>query len=137
MIQELKNTFDRVYLTIEVDDKNKWVHVNWMGYLTEENIKTGGTAYIDALKKADYQCVLNDTRMIVGGWNHSLDWVVNEWAPYAASSGLEYFAMISNPESFGGSSASKFYEDLKAFQAQVFNEKRTAEEWLRQFSLRK
>ena len=135
MIQELKNPFGRVYLTIEVDDLNKWVHVNWMGYLTEENIKTGAKAYTEALADAGYKCVLNDTRLIVGGWDHSLDWVLNDWAPRAARAGLKHFAMIVTPETFGESTASTFYENLKAFQAKVFDDKTKAEDWLRQFSV--
>ncbi|WP_026464955.1 hypothetical protein [Adhaeribacter aquaticus] len=134
MIQELRNPFGRVFLTIDVDDKNKWVHVNWMGYLTEENIKTGAAAYTNALAEAGYKCVLNDTRLIVGGWDHSLEWVLNDWAPKAARAGLKYFAMITTPETFGGSTAHNFYSNLKSFQAQVFDDKSKAEDWLRQYS---
>jgi hypothetical protein len=135
MTQELRNAFGRVYLTIDVDHKNKWVHVNWMGYLTEDNIKTGALAYTTALAEAGYKCVLNDTRLIVGGWDHSLNWVVNDWAPRAARAGLKYFAMITTPETFGDSTAVNFYAKLRAFQAQVFDDRNKAEAWLRQFSI--
>ncbi|AKD05134.1 hypothetical protein POKO110462_21405 [Pontibacter korlensis] len=135
MIQELTNPFGRVYLTIETNTKNRWIHVNWMGYLTEENIKNGAAAYTKALADAGFNCVLNDTRLIIGGWDHSLNWVVNEWAPRAARAGLKYFAMITNPETFGGSTASTFYSNLKSFQAEVFDDKAKAEEWLRQYSI--
>lgn len=135
MKKELTNPFGRVYLTIDVDHKNKWVHVNWMGYLTEENVKTGAKAYTDALAEAGYTCVLNDTRLIIGGWDHSLQWVLNEWSPQAARAGLKHLAMITTPETFAESTASKFYGSLKAFTAKVFDEKSKAEEWLRQSSL--
>ncbi|EJF08140.1 MULTISPECIES: hypothetical protein [Pontibacter] len=137
MKKELKNPFGRVYLTIEVNAKNRWVHVNWMGYLTEENIKTGAQAYTDALAEAGYNCVLNDTRLIIGGWDHSLSWVLNEWSPRAARAGLKYFAMITTPETFAESTAASFYNNLKAFTAKVFDDKNSAEEWLRQYSLKK
>ncbi len=136
MKQELRNPFGRVYLTIDVDHKNKWVHVNWMGYLTEENIKTGAQAYTKSLADAGYNCVLNDTRMIVGGWDHSLDWVINDWAPRAARAGLRYFAMITTPETFAENTASSFYAKLKSFRTQVFDNSAKAEDWLRQYSLR-
>jgi len=135
MKQELKNPFGRVYLTIDVDDRNKWVHVNWMGYLTEDNIKSGALAYTNALAEAKYNCVLNDTRLIVGGWDHSLEWVLNDWAPRAARAGLKHFAMITTPETFAESTASTFYSKLKSFQAKVFDDKPKAEAWLQQFSL--
>jgi hypothetical protein len=137
MTQALRNPFGRVYLTIEADDRNKWIYVNWMGYLTEENIKNGAQAYTQALAEAGYNCVLNDTRLIVGGWNHSLDWVLNDWAPRAARAGLRYFAMITTPETFGGSTADTFYSQVKSFQAKIFDDKEKAEAWLRQFSLRR
>jgi len=135
MKQELRNPFGRVYLTIDVDNRNKWIHVNWMGYLTEENIKTGAQAYTNALAEAGYKCVLNDTRLIVGGWDHSLEWVLNDWAPRAARAGLKYFAMITTPETFAESTASNFYAKLKSFQSNVFDDKSKAEGWLRQYSL--
>jgi len=135
MTQELRNPFGRVFLTITVNDKNRWVHVNWMGYLTEENIKTGALAYTKTLQESGYNSVLNDTRLILGGWDHSLEWVLNDWAPKAARAGLKYFAMITTPESFAESTASAFYTKLKSFRAQVFDDKSEAENWLRQFSL--
>ncbi|MFC6998899.1 SpoIIAA family protein [Rufibacter roseus] len=137
MMQELRNPFGRVYLTIDVDKKNKWVHVNWMGYLTEENIKTGAEAYTKALADVGYSCVLNDTRLILGSWNHSLGWVLNDWSPRAARAGLKHFALITSPETFAESTASTFYSNLKSFEAKVFDDKAEAEEWLRQFSLAK
>lgn len=135
MIKELTNPFGRVFLTINEDTRNRWIHVNWMGYLTEENIKMGATAYIEALAKAEYNCVLNDTRLVIGSWNHSLNWVLKEWAPTAAGAGLKHFAMITTPETFAQSSAVSFYEQLKHFEIEVFDELGNAKEWLRQYSL--
>ena len=134
MTQELKNSFGRVFLTIDVNDINKWVHVNWMGYLTEDNVKNGALAYTKALQDAGYKCVLNDTRLILGGWDHSLEWVLNDWAPRASKAGLKYFALITTPETFAESTAAAFYSKLKSFRAQVFDDKSKAENWLRQYS---
>ncbi|QCR23181.1 STAS/SEC14 domain-containing protein [Pontibacter sp. SGAir0037] len=135
MKQELTNPFGRVFLTIEEDALNKWIYVNWMGYLTAENIKMGANAYTTALEKAGYNCVLNDTRLIIGSWDHSMDWVINEWAPQAAKAGLKYFAMITTPETFADSSASNFYSKLTAFKAEVFDDMDKGKQWLKQFSL--
>ncbi|WP_299818031.1 STAS/SEC14 domain-containing protein [uncultured Pontibacter sp.] len=131
MKKELKNAFGRVFLTIEADTRNRWVHVNWMGYLTADNIKTGAGAYIEVMQQAEFNCVLNDTRLILGTWDHSLDWVIYEWAPKAAAAGLKHFAMITTPESFGDSSAAKFHKELKAFEAALFDNRPEAETWLK------
>ena len=137
MIQELTNPFGRVYLTIETNRANRWIHVRWMGYLTEDNIKNGANAYVQALIDAGYNCVLNDTRLIIGGWDHSLDWVLHEWSPRAANAGLKHFAMISTPETFGGSTADTFHGASKLFETKVFDDRSDAEAWLRQYSLGK
>jgi hypothetical protein len=131
-MQELKSPTNRVYLTITVDHVNRWVAVNWQGYLTKESIQTGAQAYTQALADSGYACVLNDTRDVRGPWDHSLEWVINEWAPRAAAAGLKYFAMITTPDSFAEESASAFYQQLTAFEAKVFDRPDTAQQWLRQ-----
>lgn len=137
MRQELKNAFGKVFITITVDYENKWVHTNWQGYLTSDNVKAGALAYTNAVKEAGLNCVLNDTREVLGSWDHSLEWVINEWGPQAARAGVKYLAMITNPESLAESSASSFYSNLKAFEVKVFDNMAHAEIWLRQYSLGK
>ncbi|GAB2798854.1 hypothetical protein HNQ93_004417 [Hymenobacter luteus] len=52
------------------------------------------TPYTDALAKAGFSCVLNDTRSVRGPWDHSMEWVLNEWAPNAAQAGLRHFCLL-------------------------------------------
>jgi len=137
MPQQLTNSFGKVFLTIHKDDLNKWIYVNWIGYLTEENVKAGAAAYTLALANAGFNCVLNDTRHVIGSWNHSLNWVLQQWSPNAAKAGLKHFAMITTPETFADSTAATFYAHLKAFQAQVFDDVEIAKQWLWQYSLKR
>lgn len=137
MKQELKNVFGKVFITVSIDKENRWVHTNWLGYLTEDNIKVGALAYTEAVKEAGFSCVLNDTRQVVGGWDHSLDWVVNHWGPLAARAGIKHFALITNPASFAEVSAAAFCSKLEAFEVKIFEDKNEAEAWLRQFSSNK
>jgi hypothetical protein len=129
-MQELKSSLGKVFLTIETDWDNQWIHVTWQGYLTAANIQEGARAYTAALAKAGFSCVLNDTRLVRGPWDHSMDWVINEWAPNAAQAGLRYFAMITSPQTLAESSAATFYAQLTAFQAQVFDSLSAAQQWL-------
>ncbi|MDF7815702.1 STAS/SEC14 domain-containing protein [Hymenobacter sp. YC55] len=131
-MQELKSPTNRVYLTIDTDHANRWVAVTWQGYLTKESIQAGAAAYTQALAASGYACVLNDTRQVRGPWDHSLEWVINVWAPQAAAAGLQYFALITTPDSFAEESASAFYAQLTAFQAKVFATMEEAQLWLRQ-----
>jgi hypothetical protein len=133
MTQEYKNVFGKVFLNVTVDNGNRWVHTDWFGYLTEENIKAGALAYTEAVKESGYSCVLNDTSNVVGGWDHSLDWVVNEWSPQAAGAGVKHFAMITAPESFAEATASNFVSSVEAFEVRIFQSIGDAQTWLRQY----
>lgn len=135
MTQEHKNIFGKTFLTISVDKANKWVHTNWIGYLTEENIKAGALAYTKVVSETGFKAVLNDTSQVVGSWSHSLDWVINEWSYQAAKAGVKHFAMITTPESFAEGSAAKFYSNVKAFEVKVFEDVSKAMAWLQQYTL--
>lgn len=136
MRQELKNIFGKVFITINIDTENRWVHTNWVGYLTQDNIKAGALAYTTAVKENGFCCVLNDTTEVIGSWDHSLDWVVNEWAIQAAAAGIKHFALITSPESFAAASASNFRAHNKAFEVKVFDNSTNAKAWLQQHSLK-
>jgi len=131
MTEELKSVLGRVFITIETDLENRWIFVDWQGYLTADNIKEGARAYTAALARSSFSCVLNDTRSVRGPWDHSMDWVINEWAPNAANAGLRHFAMITAPETLADGSAANFYAQLKAFRAEVFDNMADARVWLR------
>ena len=131
MKQELTSALGRTYLSIEIDHANHWVATNWEGYLTAESIKAGAKAYTQALATAGYSCVLNDTRAVRGPWDHSLDWVLNEWAPAAAAAGLRHFAMITTPESMADESALAFNARITAFEVRMFADIAEAQRWLR------
>jgi hypothetical protein len=135
MRQELKSSLGRIYITVEPDTHNRWIDVNWTGYLTSDNIRTGAAAYTAALAQSGYNAVLNDTRAVLGPWEHSLDWVINTWAPQAAAAGLTHFAMVTTKESMADASAVNFYHQLTAFRAEMFSDMEEAKKWLRQFSL--
>jgi hypothetical protein len=135
MRQELKSSLGRTYIIVEPDPTNRWIDVNWTGYLTGANIRAGAAAYTEALAKSGYNAVLNDTRGVLGPWEHSLDWVINTWAPQAAAAGLTHFAMVTTKESMADASAVSFYHQLKAFRAEMFSDMEEAKKWLRQFSL--
>ena len=130
MRQELISQLGKVYLTIESDKENRWIFADWQGYLTADNIKKGAQAYTAAVAESGFSCVLNDTRSVRGPWDHSMDWVINEWAPNAARAGLRHFAMISTPETLADGSAANFYGQLIAFTGQVFDNMADARAWL-------
>ena len=135
MIQKLKNAFGKVYLTIEVDIVNRWVHTNWFGHLTEESVKTGTEAYTQAVKESGFNCVLNDSRKVLGSWDHSIEWALREWVPQAVYAGIKYFALIAKPGSFSEESAATLTSRINVFDMRIFENKTDAVEWLRPHAL--
>lgn len=135
MRREVCNIFGKVFITTEVDEKNRWVRNDWIGYLTKANVIAGALAYLDAVKESGFNCVLNDNSNVLGTWEHSLDWVVGEWEPLAAESGIKHFALIVAPGSMTDSSASVFSSLIKAFEVKVFYNKTDAVKWLHHCSL--
>jgi hypothetical protein len=137
MKQELKNVFGKVFITITADTENRWIHTDWVGYLTQDNIKAGALAYTNAVKEYGFNCVLNDTSRVVGSWDHSLGWVIDDWSVQAAAAGIRHFALITTPESFAESTASSFYSNIRAFEVRVFDNENAARDWLLLHSLKK
>lgn len=135
MRKEHLNIFGKVFLTVELDKENKWVHNDWVGYLTMDNVKSGALAYLDTIKEAGISCVLNDNSRVLGSWDHSLDWSVNEWTPLAVRAGVKHFALIVSPDSLAEPSASAFSSFITGFEARVFSNITDAKAWLRNHSL--
>ncbi len=135
MRRELKNAFGKVYLTVEVDTLNRWVYANWIGYSTEASIKAGVIMYTELLG-ADLNCMLIDTRSMIGTWDHSLEWMLSKWAPRAAKAGLAYYALVANPGTFAESTADDFHARVSLFQARVFDDMEAAKDWLSPYAMK-
>ena len=131
MKKELTNAFGNVYLSIEVDLLNHWVHNKWTGHLTEEITKAGTEAYTKAVKRSGFNCVLNDSRQVLGRWDHSVEWALQEWVPQAVYAGIKYFALIVNPDSFSADSAEALTTGVNLFEIKIFDDQAEAEDWLR------
>ncbi|MGV3540568.1 MAG: STAS/SEC14 domain-containing protein [Rufibacter sp.] len=131
MTTELVNAFGNVFLVITLDHENQWIQATWQGYSTEESVRTGMEAYTQALEDEEYSSILVDTRAMVGSWNHSLEWTLQEWVPQAAAAGLHYYALVVNPETLAEATADAFFSQVQAFEADVFADMATARAWLR------
>ncbi|RDV11968.1 STAS/SEC14 domain-containing protein [Pontibacter diazotrophicus] len=135
MRKEYPNIFGKVFLTVDIDKKNEWVHNDWIGYLTRDNVQFGALAYLNAVRESGFSCVLNDNSKVLGSWDHSLEWTAKEWVPLAAKAGLKYFAMIVSPDSLAESSVLSFANLITSFEVKVFSNITDAKSWLRYHSL--
>ena len=130
MRQELRNAFGNVCLTVEVDTVNGWVCATWQGYPTPDSIRKGVSLYTSLFKGWGLDCILIDTRSMIGTWDHSLEWMLNKWAPRAARAGLRHYAIVATPRTFAASTATDFHSRLISFEAKIFDEMEAAKAWL-------
>ncbi|RZK31798.1 MAG: STAS/SEC14 domain-containing protein [Hymenobacter sp.] len=131
MPTELTNGFGKVYLVIEYDAANQWVHNDWIGYQTYVGIVAGADASLLALRENHCAYLLNDNRQVIGPWDHAVEWIVSNWAPRAIAQGLTHFANVVSPEALAASSARSMSLGLNGqLQMQLFSEVAQAHAWL-------
>ena len=133
MTTELTNGFGKVYLTIEYDEANGWVHSNWIGYQTYIGIVAGADACLHPLRENNCFYLLNDNREVVGPWDHAVEWIVTDWAPRAVAQGLTFFANVVSPESMAALSAEAMHLGLGGrLHMRMFGRVEEAKAWLRE-----
>lgn len=132
MKTEISNAFGTVFLTIEYDAKNNWIHNTWIGYQTTESIIKGGEAFLEMLEKTKCPYLLNDNQQVIGPWDHGIDWITNVWKPRALASGLKQFAHVVSPDSLSANSAEMMRDKLNNYMIiKIFGTLEDAQNWLR------
>ncbi|MBD2716415.1 hypothetical protein KBK19_15345 [Microvirga sp. STR05] len=133
MALELTNGFGKVYLTIAYDPANHWLYNNWVGYQTHTGILAGADACLTPLREHACAYLLNDNRLVIGPWDHAVEWIVSDWAPRAAQQGLTHFAHVVSPESMAAQSAEAMHLGLGGrLQMRMFGDIDSARAWLRE-----
>ncbi|GAB2704733.1 hypothetical protein GCM10011495_15980 [Hymenobacter frigidus] len=133
MKKEVTNLFDKVYLTIEFDEANKWIYTNWIGVLHTEKVIQGCQATLEFLREKPCPLMLNDNREVVGSWNSANDWIAQNWMPQALAMGLKRFAHIVSPGIFGQASAAEMITRVGSqFEMRLFEDMEMAKAWLRE-----
>jgi len=132
-IAELKAATGKTYLTIDYDTQHHWIYNNWLGYVTAENVKKGALQVLQALETYRTPCGLNDNRQLTGPWDHSVDWIEEEWIPGAARAGLRYYALVVDQEAFAAASAQDMLSRVKGlFTMRIFDDINQARHWLQE-----
>jgi len=133
MSTSLLNGFGNVYLTINYDATNHWVHNDWIGYQTYVGIVAGADACLLPLRENQCAHLLNDNRRVIGPWDHTVQWIVGNWAPRAIAQGLTHFANVVSPEALADSSAQSMQLGLHGqLEMRMFINVEDAQAWLRQ-----
>lgn len=132
MKQELKNTFDTTYLSIEYDPAKRLYYNCWKGYITPGNIKEGSVTYLTMLQENPCPRLLIDNQRVVGSWKKALDWLTKDWAPLAMKAGLKWVAIVVSPGSFAVEAAEELQKRVGGIhlQVKVFTDIDTSMTWL-------
>jgi len=130
---ELKNEGGYVYLVIEVDKKNNWLHYKWRGFLLTEELKIGYNKILEVLEQEKLDTALADHANIVGPWNEANEWLVAEWTPRANKLGLRNLAINTAGDLFSNISLELFLINNKNtnYTTQVFDTLEDAKNWLK------
>ena len=132
MKTEVKNAFGKVILTVEYEAADNLVYNNWVGYQTREGIITAANAGLEVIARHRCPYLLNDNTLVLGPWDHAVDWIAQDWTPRAIAAGLTHFAHVVSPESFAALSAEAMASGVAgSFQMRIFGNVPAARAWLR------
>ncbi|MCC2547843.1 hypothetical protein LJY25_15440 [Hymenobacter sp. BT175] len=132
MIVSLRRGDGSVYLTVERNQKDNWVHAHWYGRQTLASVMDGGLTYLDMIRRDPCPRLLNDHRDLVGTFTEANEWIQQVWTPLIIAEGLRYIGQVVSPDIFGQLSI----EDLKhrigdQLEIQLFNSLEATQTWLR------
>lgn len=134
MSEQLTNSLGSVYLTIEYDEKQKWAHCAWRGFIRLPEIQEGFDAIINFLEEKECYVLFSDHSGIVGPWNEGNEWLFNDWQPRAIEKGLRYWAINTGDDLFSNISLELFLtkEQSKDYMVKVFEDNQSAKDWLKE-----
>ena len=121
-----------MYLTLEYDQDENWVHAHWYGRQTLGTVMDGGLTHLDLLRQTHCPKLLNDHRDLVGTFTEANDWIQQVWTPLIIKEGLRSIGQVVSPDIFGQLSI----EDLKfrisnQLDIYLFDNLEDAQTWLR------
>ncbi|TGE25565.1 hypothetical protein E5K00_10365 [Hymenobacter aquaticus] len=132
MITSLYRGDGTVYLLVERNQKENWIHARWQGRQTMGTIMDGGLTYVEMLRAHPCPKLLNDHRELIGTFTEANDWIQQVWTPLIMAAGLRYFAQVISPDVFGQLSIEDLQHRIgEVLHIQLFDQLETAQRWLR------
>lgn len=124
-----------VYLTVERNRQENWIHARWHGRQTLGTVMDGGLTYVDMLREEPCPKLLNDHRDLVGDFSDANDWIAQVWTPLIMGAGLRYFAQVLSPDVFGQFAIESLQIRIgDLLHMRMFPDLESAQEWLRSLS---
>ncbi|SNR70867.1 MULTISPECIES: hypothetical protein [Hymenobacter] len=132
MITSLRRGDGSVYLTVEHNHYENWIHAHWYGRQTLSTVMDGGLTYLEMLRQTPCPKLLNDHRDLVGTFTEANEWIQQVWTPLICAAGLRYIGQVVSSDIFGQLSI----EDLQyrigdQLDIYLFDSLDTTQNWLR------
>lgn len=122
-----------VYLTIERNRSENWIHASWHGRQTLGSIMDGGLTYVDLLRAEPCPKLLNDHRHLIGDFSDANSWIEDVWTPLIIAAGLRYFAQVLSPDIFSQLAIENLQVRIgNLLQIHLFDDLDAAQRWLRE-----
>jgi len=132
MITSLRRGDGSVYLTVDRNQREDWIHASWHGLQTLGSIMDGGLTYVEMLREEPCPRLLNDHRDLVGNFTEANDWIEQVWTPLIIGAGLRYFAQVLSPDIFAQLSIENLQLRIgDLLHIHMFDNLEAAQHWLR------
>jgi hypothetical protein len=121
-----------IFLTLQLNQPDNWIHAHWYGPQTLGTVMNGGLTHLESIRQQPCSKLLNDHRDLVGTFIEANDWIEQVWTPLIIAAGLRSIGQVVSPDVFSQYSI----EDLKhrigdQLDLHLFDNIEEAQEWLR------
>jgi hypothetical protein len=125
--QIIKDSKNHVFYEAEIDQKNGWVYINWIGDISLDDVKRGSEAFLDLLSISKSQKLLNDNSLLTSNFLEINEWIEEHIIPKAVALGLKYSAHVLSPKFIARFSGVDLGLRVKPIEFQAFKSRDKAE----------
>ncbi|KUG07704.1 hypothetical protein [Solirubrum puertoriconensis] len=132
MNETLRRGDGSIFLTLQYNETEDWIHAHWYGRQTLSTVMNGGLTHLEMIRQQPCSKLLNDHRDLVGTFLEANDWIQQIWTPLIISAGLRSIGQVVAADVFGQYSN----EDLQhrignQLDLFLFDNLAAAQAWLR------
>ena len=127
----LKRPSGSPFVKITYMPAEKYIFVDWDGYLDVELVKQGSEELLKMIKDTKVQKTLISNEKVTGPWMKANDWYATDWNPRAKTAGLKYMSVIVSDNIFAQVSLQGFEKVNNGnYMVHTHCDKKVAKEWL-------
>lgn len=135
VVEKIKKQSGDIYAVLSYEPQRNYLLMKWMGFCTEEEVKTASLKMLDWQKKngrrTGCKFHIHDTKEIEGAWAGLVEWINNEFFPMNFEYGLRYNISIISPDLFSKLSSQALHDQHNSKVPTVLCETLSqAERWL-------